>query len=304
MKRLCLNDDDTDYFSDLPDDLLDHICSFKPLELQYLTMGDAFRLLERCVRLSCVSRYHYTWLKRSTHHKETIPLLIAVFNDCASGSSLTRLCGLVEKSETLRNGLITLLTNKEDARMRKMLFTPLNDWRDYLHKSHEYSLGFMITYLVKKIDTLSPLPPEVIELLFAFYQAIPTYYPRLVIEEPTQSTCLYQLIVYDDKEVQEEETPVNRQYFITLHSDMVPTSLYQEGKRLDIRLLKPFVLSPPNHINKRVYAFPYFMRADPVLPPQQIAHYMRTSQRLRQALLRCHELLNAKPASKRKISLS
>jgi len=264
-----------DHFSNLPDDLLDVISQIQVTGEQWITVPGFFQVLQRCVRLSLVSRCHREWwLKRSRWSCDTT----AIVREGVKGSTgdirlFKNLCRLVDCSSDMKNGLQRFISHYDKERVR--LFNPMiYNWRDNVHKSHEQRYVYLGTESLMKYYTKEPCSPQLLELLLAFYHIVPSCgkerpMPRVHLTLPQPYNTIGQLFVYQEKE---EDLVCN----VTVSDSMASVNVHQ---------LTPLRVNPSNIGTGVVYALhpPSYVFKQPF----KLASDIQTSLRLYTAIAEC-----------------
>lgn len=288
MKRSYEEDDDQkiDHFSNLQDDILDTICNTRVENEQWITVPGLFQVIQRCVRISLLSRYHRSWwLNRCVWYRDTQSIVDLALHEC--GDSMQRrqnFCRLVDHSDVLQE---TLRCHLIGDRVRELYFFKpiLNEWKEHIHRSHEERGRSVVTsIIIKRLFERDSTLPCLFELLLALYNIwrADGMIKNICIKEPTSFSMLGQMCVYSDEEKEEEETS---DYLVTLSYDTC----------IDTRRLRPLILNPSNYLaGTTVYTIHPYECAK--LTAKELATHIKASQRLRLAIKECRNII--KPQKK------
>lgn len=269
-----------DHFSNLPDDMLDTICDTVVVDEPWITLHGLFEVIQRCVRISLVSRYHREWwLKRSNWRTEPMDLVEIAFTECEGGGmqGYKTFARLLDGSEWLKATTRIYLAN--NALRAQLFFEPLfENWRDYIHRSHLERGRVETRYTYKRFFEKDPSSSHLFEVLLAVYNI---YHDRQVLctelVKPSAYSMLKQLVVYpaDDHKYRLAEYAAP-ECLVTLSCGTVV---------LDTRLLFPLDLTTANNVGRTVYAIHPSEYSG--LSARELARNIKASQRLQLAFKEC-----------------
>lgn len=284
MKRLCLPNP-VDHFSNLPDDLLDAICHIHVFYELWVTVYGFFQVLQRCVRLSLVSRYHREWWLKHSKWSRDIPQIVRqCVNDCGQDvSQLKNMCRLADSSSVFCETLRHFMTEHREDRDR-LFFPMVHKWRGYVHKSHEPLDIYNEAESLFEYYSREPCSSELFELLLAFYDINHPYMkmaiPRVEVTLPTSSCVLSQLWVYG--EAKETAQYMERDNITVKHGD--------RRFMINTRRLKQLKLNPANNGDNPVYAV--YPASYTFWRTETLTRDIKAGIRLRIALRQCRETFN------------
>lgn len=279
MKRSREEEKEEDHFSNLSDDMLDTICDTVVVGEPWITLHGLFEVIQRCVRISLVSRYHREWwLKRSSWCTEPIDIVEIALTECEGGGmqGYKTFCRLLDASQSLKETTRLYLAN--NAPRAQLFFRPLfENWREHIHRSHLERGRVEPRYTYKRFFDKDPSSPQLFEVLLALYNI---YHDRQVLRteliKPDSYIMLKQLVVYpndDDKyRMAGYEAP---ECLVTLSC----------GTVLDTRLLFPLDLKVANNVGRPVYAI--IPSEYSGLSARELARNIKASQRLQLAFKEC-----------------
>lgn len=281
MKRSREEEEETkeDHFSNLSDDMLDTICDTVVVDEPWITLHGLFEVIQRCVRISLVSRYHREWwLKRSNWRTEPMDIVEIALTECEGGGmqGYKTFCRLLDASQSLKAMTRFYLAN--NVPRAQLFFKPLiENWREHVHRSHLERGRVETRYTYKRYFDQDPCSSQLFEVLLALYNI---YHERQLLRteltKPNSYSMLKQLVVYtvDDHKyrVGEYEAP---ECLITLSC----------GTVLDTRLLLPLDLMAANNVGRPIYAI--HPAEYSLLSARELARNIKASQRLQLAFKEC-----------------
>lgn len=263
-----------DYFSNLPDDVLDLICPIQVTNEPWITIpGSLFQVLQRCVRLSLLSQYHRKWwLKHSRWSRDIMQIVQECVTACHENVSLFKnMCRLADCSSVFGDA-VRLYISKH-AHQRDTLFFPmLHKWGNYIHRTHK-KRGFRgANDTLEECYKKEPCSSELFELLLAFYNIIlpdkAVIIPYVELLLPVLYDTLGQMYVYQEAEESKKDPACD----IIMHHGCV----------INTRQLERLQLNPANNGDRPVYVL------SPVnytfYSPYKLARDMNQGRRLRIAL--------------------
>jgi len=181
-----------DHFSNLPDDMLDTICDMVVVDEPWVTVPGLFEVIQRCVRISLVSRHHREWwLKRSNLSTDPVDMVEMALTQCGgSMATLYNFARLVTRSQSLKESL-RLHLEAEESRRYTLFYPMIYQWRTHIHRSHEAIGRPLTSKILTRYFFKDPSSPQLLDLLLAFYiMAGPGCLSRIEITQPQPSSFL------------------------------------------------------------------------------------------------------------------